>query len=424
MDSLRAVELAVRLQQHLGLQSPIQFFDCPQMRALAVHLLTKVFLTDQPPPNQPEQPGVTRYTPECETEIFEFSRVAWPYRPESWVESRWRWMFVESAARLRVEPKVWLYRDSGKVVAHHGAIPVQLKVGSEVVESAWFVDTMVLESHRSSATGARLVIDSNEEFPVGLSLGQTEKMRKIALRVGWEQVAPLQTFVLLARPRRVLADKLNPVLAGVAALGLTGRQYLRRVLASRKEDHLDVHPLDRFDARHDRLWDSVKDEYPCAVTRDASYLNWKYVTQPGPDFVRLEFQRDGEVVAVAVLALDDPGAIYRYRRALVMDLVVSPSDSKLVLGVLESIRQCCAALEVDAIFFHLISEQLEKSLEAYGFVRRKPTRFLLVHPLRTSPEMRRALLSSNSWLITMGDSDIDRPWEMDGGRLQVRTVRG
>jgi hypothetical protein len=92
-----------------------------------------------------------------------------------------------------------------------------------------------------------------------------------------------------------------------------------------------------------------------------------------------------------------------------VELVVSPSDSKLVRGVLEFIRQRCVGLEVDAIFFHLINEKLEKSVQAYGFTQRAPTRFLLVNPQRTSIEMRQQLLLSKNWLITMGDSDIDRP---------------
>lgn len=427
MDSLRAVELAVRLQRHLGLEHSIQFFDCPQVAALSARLLGQVDLTRatvQPPAHQAEPHGVIRYRPGLEKEIFAFSRAAWPSRPEDLLDSRWRWLFVESAQRLGVEPKVWLYREVDRVVGHHGAIPVQLGVGSEVFDSAWFADTMVLESHRSSATGARLVIESNEAFDVGLSLGQTAQMRKIALRLGWVQVAPLQIFVLLLQPGRVLRDKLNPLMARIMGAGLNIRQFVKRLLAGRGAPRLDVRRLDRFDARHDRLWDAVKGEYPCAVTRDASYLNWKYVTQPGQEFVRLEFTRQGELAAVAVLAIDDPGAIFHYRRAIVVDLIVAPLDSGLVLAVLGALREHCASLDVDAIFFHVISEKLEASLRRYGFMQRKPTRFLLVNPQRTSVETSQRLASASNWLITMGDSDIDRPWEIDGGRLQVRIFRG
>jgi acyl transferase domain-containing protein/acyl carrier protein len=433
MDSLRAVELAMRLQRHLGIERPIQFFDSPQVTALAARLLDEVAPSILPAHEQPARPadttapasakgdGVVRYSPEREAEIFEFSRIAWPTRPDHLIESRWRWMFVESARRVGREPQVWLYRDRGRVVGHHGAMPVRLEAGGEVFDSAWFADTMVLEGHRSSAVGARLVIESNDEFAVGLSLGQTEKMRKIAVQLGWHQVAPLQTFVLLLRPRRVLGDKLHPIAAGALGSGLRARQSLKRLFAGRKDEQLDIRPIDAFGGAHDRLWASVREHYRCAVTRDASYLNWKYVTQPGQDFVRLEFGRNGEVVAVAILAIDDPGVIYQYRRALIVDLVVSPADRALVLGVLDAIRRECAAREVDAVTLHLMGEQLEETVQAYGFLRREPTRFLLVSPQRVPAHARGPLLSPEQWLITMGDSDIDRPWEVDGGRIQTRT---
>jgi hypothetical protein len=147
------------------------------------------------------------------------------------------------------------------------------------------------------------------------------------------------------------------------------------------------------------------------VRRDASYLNWKYVTQPGQALVRLQIERQGQVVAAAVLQLSDPDEpVYGYRRAFIVDLVLAPSDSRLVLGVLEAVRQRCVAAGADTIVMHVVNERLERMLQAYGFARRDPTRFLLAYPCQVTTEVRHRLLSPRRWLITMGDSDIDRPY--------------
>ncbi len=432
MDSLRAVELSVRLQTHLALPESLPFFDSPDVESMSARLLTRLRDRagdhgtardggeDTPAAPSPRY-GVASYSAALEAEIAAFARVAWPTRPQALVLPRWRWMFVDAARRRGTEPKVWVYRENGTLVAHHGAIPVQLAAGNQTVETAWFVDTIVLEGQRSRATGARLILDSNDAFPVGLSLGQTERMRNIALRLGWVQVAALQTFVLLLRPRRVLADKLNPVLAAVAAAGVSSRQEMKRLLGRRGSAPLTVHHIERFDARHTALWESTRHEYDCAVVRDASYLNWKYVDQPGPSFVRLGIESDGTLAAVVVLAIDAPGDIYRYRRAFVVDLVVESSNTPLVVGVLDQIRASCVSAGVDAIVFHLINPALERTVAAYGFVRREPTRHLLVDAQRATPDVRRRVLSPSGWLITMGDSDIDRPWDVSGDRVQVRT---
>ena len=74
-------------------------------------------------------------------------------------------MFVDSARRLGLEPRVWLARDEGRIVGHMGAIPVRLKIGAEQRQTAWLVDTMVLQSHRDRAVGSRLMVQAREDVP-------------------------------------------------------------------------------------------------------------------------------------------------------------------------------------------------------------------------------------------------------------------
>ena len=156
------------------------------------------------------------------------------------------------------------------MVAHHGAMPVELQVGADRVDAGWFVDTMVVARHQTTATGAQLLIDANDAFTIGLSLGQTDRVREMALHLGWSQVAPLQTYVLMLKPRAVLRGKVNPVVAHAADFGIRAQHQLRRQLARRPDSGLEVRLVDRFDARHDQLWQAVRHDYGCAVTRDAS----------------------------------------------------------------------------------------------------------------------------------------------------------
>jgi GNAT superfamily N-acetyltransferase len=102
-------------------------------------------------------------------------------------------MFIDSARRLGVEPRLWFYRNGGRIVGQMGSIPVRLKVGDEERHTGWLVETMVLKEYRGHAVGSRLMVEAHEEQPFSLSLGQTAEMREIQFRLGWQQVAPLQT---------------------------------------------------------------------------------------------------------------------------------------------------------------------------------------------------------------------------------------
>jgi FkbH-like protein len=412
MDSLMAVEFSIRLQKRIGVRGPGWVFDYPNVEALAAHLLSKVLLPETPvvagfQPKTNSQ-AIVGYSPELEEQVFSFCELAWPHRRHDWLGPRWRWMFVESAKRLGVEPRVWLYCDSGEVVAHHGAIPVRLKVAAEEHQTAWFVETMVLEKYRSKAVGSRLFVRGSEDLPFGLSLGQSAEAREIVLRLGWEEVAPLETAQFLIRPEAVLRGKLAKPAALTVGWALRAIRTVQALL--RPRSRAETREVTRFDARHDQLWETVARDMTCCVVRDASYLNWKYVDQPGQTFVRLEVVEGEAVRGVAVLMFREADGVYGYRRAFLVDLVAPLSDGRLLQKLLAVAIRSAAELGADSLVCMHIDRRLTRALRRMGFLIRKPTRFLLVYPGPLPEEPRRHVLAGDQWYVTQGDSDIDRPW--------------
>jgi NADP-dependent 3-hydroxy acid dehydrogenase YdfG/acyl carrier protein len=428
MDSLMAADFAQRLQKRLGVRSSALVFQYPYVEMLATHLVEKLAFVESeapaaagppsavpPPAPQPvpagAQPGPTPSTvghsPEIEADACEFQKIAFPDRRPDLVGPRWKWMFVSSAERLGIAPRVWLHRDAGRIVGHNGAIPVRVKIGAEDRLSAWLVDTMVLEEYRSQAVGARLMVEAHEDLPFVLSLGQTDQMRAIQLRLEWEQVAPLQTAQLLIRPERVLKGKLPRPAALAAGLGLRASSAIRSAWAQRPQGQ--VREVGRFDASHDSLWEEASRDITCAIRRDASYLNWKYVEQPGQSFVRLELVRDGAVRGVIVCMFREPDDVYRYRRAFVVDLVAPFSDAALVSDLIHAGVQASARCGADAVSCLHIGPALTSALKRAGFILRRPSRYLLVRPGNLEGASRQHVLDAFSWYITQGDSDIDRP---------------
>ena len=434
MDSLMSADFAQRLQKRVGIRSTALVFEHPYVEALATHLLEKLALTQHRPEAAPvpavaalgavetviapaaspavvAPEGDTRpegYSARIEPEVFEFQMRAWPARRRDWIAPRWRWMFVESARRLGIAPQVWLRRDGGSIVGHNGAIPVQVKVGDGERLSAWLVDTMVLEEYRSQAVGARLMVEAHEDLPFALSLGQTEQMRAIQLRLGWEQVAPLQTAQLLIRPERVLKGKLPGAAAFAAGLGLRAGSAMRDVWRHRFEG--DVREVSRFGAEHDALWERMAGDLTCAVRRDASYMNWKYVDQPGQDFLRLEVSNGHGLSGSVICMFREPDEAYKYRRAFIVDLVAPLSDDRAMDGLLQAAVSAASERGADALHCLHINPRLTSALRRGGFRMRQPSRFLLVRPGPIEGRDRDALLNANGWYVTQGDSDIDRPW--------------
>jgi hypothetical protein len=139
-------------------------------------------------------------------------------------------------------------------------------------------------------------------------------------------------------------------------------------------------------------------------------LNWKYVEQPGQQLVRIAVSVAGKERAVGVLAIREPDQVYAYRRAHVLDVIVPTDDARLQFSVWESLRRVALERNADALLFHLTNPVLEASIKSFGFMKREATRYLLVNPETLSEPRRMDLLQARNWLLTQGDSDIDRPW--------------
>jgi hypothetical protein len=348
------------------------------------------------------------YDAGLETEAFAFQAAAWPHRHQDLIPRRWRWMFVESARRLGVAPRVWLHRAGGRVVGHMGSIPVSLQVRNRVLQTGWLVDTMVFDEHRRRGLGSRLMVQAHEDQPFSLSLGQTAEMREIQLRLGWQQIAPLEIAQLLIRPEHVLRGKLPKPAAMAAGLGLRASTAMRGLLRGKSE--VCVKPVERFGERHDTLWQTVSPTVACGVVRDAAYLNWKYVDQPGQRFERFEMFDGDRLIGIAVLSIRDPEATYLYRRALLVDVVASMGADGDLERVIRAAASAAESQGADAMVCMHVGAALTRALKANGFTLRKPERVLLIDMGELDQETQRTLLDGSGWLVTQGDSDIDRPW--------------
>ena len=408
MDSLMMADLVGRLKSRTGVSCSALAFNHPQVSALAGAMIGTLPLDDATPEAASGAVDAADTGALPVDEILAFQFEAFPARRKDWVVPRWRWMFVQSAERLGVAPKFWIHREAGRIVGQMGSIPVRLQIGAEQRDARWLVDTMVLEQYRSQAVGPRLMVVAHEDEPFSLSLGQTAEMREIQFRLGWKQVAAQQVAQLLVRPDAVLKGKLPRPAAWAAGLGVRATSAVREWLS--EPAVFETRTIDRFDTRHDELWRSVAQQFPCAIVRDASYLNWKYVEQPGQRFVRVDvMERDG-LRGTAVWMIRDADRHYNYRRAFLVDLVTSMSDATALRQTVKAACKVAMDLGVDSLLCHHISARLTRALRACGFRLRQPQRFLLIDPGPLEGPTLERVLSAESWYVTHGDSDIDRPW--------------
>jgi GNAT superfamily N-acetyltransferase len=415
------VELVVRLRQRFGVDCQGFVFETPTVTALSERIVRAVAVGEQgatsPLPEGTaaasfESPAPVMYDPTWERAVLDFHRAAFgTLRRAELVEPRWRWMFLSSAERMGSGPRVWLYHIGDSVVGHMGSFPVSVWVNGAVLRADWLVETYVLPEYQSRAIGPRLLAAAQSGTSLPLSLGQSETMRDIQYRMGWKAVGRMRTAVLLVRPERVLRGKLLAPVAFGVGLVLRARQAVTRLRRPRID--IELKPVERYTEDHTELWSKMAASVRCGVVRDASYLNWKYVDQPGQSFLRLDAFVDHALVGSTIWSIREPDSAYRYRRALLID-VLAPIETEAERRRLEVIvlAGCSAVADrgADMVLCPHLSEPLSGVLRRCGFSFREPGRFLLVHAERLPATAAAHVLEESGWHVTLGDSDIDRPW--------------
>jgi FkbH-like protein len=425
LDSLATVDFATHLRKQLGLSSTPRLMHYPTIGDWILSILnqpnwqrpeTSSLKTVSPnvPPLEKDRSSeqaanqgaqILLFEPSLHADVIDFCAKGWQDRVPEIQQKRWDWMFVGSATRMQTAPRVWLARDQNEIVGHMGVQFTGLKIANEEIRSGWFVDTMVLDRYRSQGLGAQILLQAEEQMPQALSLGQTPEVRRILNSLGWKQICPLNIHVFMNNPQRILKGKFPMGLDRFAAAYFSIQRARRTALQSSRDTRIQFRRIDRFDQSHDALWKEMRKSVSCLAVRDSSFLNWKYLDQPGQSYDCWEVILMDRIRGVLVTRTENANLEYPYSRLQWIDLIC-PMDPPTIHTMIQGCITKSEELKVDAISVHLTHKLVEKGLIENGFLKRPATRYLFASRglVETQPT-----LCELDWLVTKGDSDIDRP---------------
>jgi NAD(P)-dependent dehydrogenase (short-subunit alcohol dehydrogenase family) len=354
---------------------------------------------------------ITEYEAGIGDEICQFEQRLVPGQAADQLLEKWKWRHVESARRLAIEPRVWVCREAGEVVAWSGAVPLKLKIGSEERLTSWVTWETPADAARNQEIARRLLIRAVDKFPFSLSLARTEPSRQLLKQSGWVEVAQLETAELMLNPDAILQGKH----AGSATLGEWGWRAATAVRTLlRHRARVNVQQVGRFEERHDRHWQFAAREVACGVVRDAAYLNWKYADQPAQEVLRLEVIDGLNLLGVVILTFREANDLRPYRHAVLSDLLASLADAESLSRLFEAASAAAAERNADAVLCEYSGHALTRALRQNGFVAGRPGHFLFVNPGQLPPDVRSKVVAGKDWLLTAGDVDVQSGHSVTG----------
>ncbi|HKD85082.1 MAG TPA: GNAT family N-acetyltransferase [Terriglobales bacterium] len=183
------------------------------------------------------------------------------------------------------------------------------------------------------------------------------------------------------------------------ALGLDW--LARESLLPSRPASVKVERATRFGAENDILWQSAREQYAFTLSRDTSYMNWRYVDGPTPYQIWVA-RRDAHPVGYVVTFASPSEPI-----AYVIDLFTLPQDSDAASALLRTAVDSLLADDVQVVYTWTV--QSSASSAGHRLLKRAcaaPVRPHLHLAIRfLSDRLDASRLPADGWQLTAGDFD-------------------
>jgi GNAT superfamily N-acetyltransferase len=313
-----------------------------------------------------------------------------------------RWLYQEAPDAS--PPRLWLYRDGGEIRAHQGALPVSIKVGSQIIAAQWSLDVMIHPTHRRRGIGTAMqrVVEEASQLTMGFEVSGAAQAA--CRKAGWRDVGEAPFYVHPLDPGALLAHRGLPA-ALARPLGALWRRL--RPGSGDNATTLRIEVATAPDASFDALWRDVSPTLPVAVRRDARFLAWRFHRFPRADrYTCLRVLRGDTALGYLVLRLGDKHGL---RVGYLVDYLCAPAlVGDLLRCGLAALRERGASV---AYMVHLSPYFGPRDMLRLGFVPRPSRWRLLVCDHKLTPAQQRLVRDPAQWFFTLADSDADRPRE-------------
>jgi len=314
---------------------------------------------------------------------------------------RWDWQYTRNPNNPGHEPEIWIAREGPALVGQYATMPVKLSLKGAEVRGSWGMDVMVAPERQRQGLGEVLFRTWDRNVGASLGLGLSDSSYRLFQKLNWPDVGPVPCLV---KPltRRAFRRPNWPVPINRLVSALTLPIVL--IVARTRPLRAEVRLIQRFDDSITELWDALAPKFDLAVRRDAAYLNWKYVSAPHVRYSIAVLRRDDRNIGYAVYRhLHEP----RGRVTLIVDFLADPDDEEALPTLLHWIDREARQADSDKIRVFAMHDGFRRVLRRCGYFQVKSTMEFVVkiNGIEVDPSFYE---NTDTWHITLGDSDQDR----------------
>jgi GNAT superfamily N-acetyltransferase len=314
---------------------------------------------------------------------------------------RWHWQYVQNPNTPPDGPQIWLAREGPTIVGQYATMPVRLTLKGMEIRGSWGMDVMVAPERQRQGVGEVLFRTWDQNVGAALGLGLSPSSHRLFKKMKWPEAGPVPSLI---KPltRRALRRPNWPMPVN-RFVGAVSWPYIR-LISRPKPLSAQIEPIRHFDQRFTELWARLAPSFGLAVTRDAAYLNWKYIEPPHVRYSVVALKREEAIAGYAVYRhLQEP----RGRATLLVDFMVNPSDRSGLETLLRWVDREARAANSDKIRTFATHAGYRRVLRRSGYFSVKSALEFTVK-VNAVPVPPGFYQKTDDWHFTLGDSDQDR----------------
>lgn len=335
--------------------------------------------------------------------LLSFLKNSYPDNPRNSNFDFWKWHFAENPLTDTKKMPIWLAKSGDEIAGQLAAIPVELNVAGENRRAMWILDFIVAPKFRRRGIGKRIVLKAEEFCPLGLGVNTMEQHAPALLQgLGWKIVGKIPRYYKMLFPGEALRE-LSKMKIVRKAVNFGFAPFRPRSDQKNLPENKNLRFVEHFDASFDNLWQESKDQWSCAVKRDAKMLDWQYKRQPEKKFDVLGYYDADKLLGYIVLFFRRPNSEKAIAKAAVTDIFYHPSKATATIdNLLQGALQLAVERRAGGLVIDIIDSLVEERLRHFGFRRVKNPLQLMVK----SESDQNLLYDAGKWFLTRGDADI------------------
>lgn len=191
----------------------------------------------------------------------------------SFKDALWHWQFESNPFSLPFRPVV-LVDESDQVVGFNGVMAAHATDHGDDISVLWSCDFYLAAEWRGRGLGSDIKHELHSRAPVIMAFGISDQAANVLRHLGWVPHETVRTYRMLRRRK------------GLRSVLLRSLQYFNRLVGrfSRgvASDGMQLEVRSALPGREevDALWQRCFRDYGRVVTRNFSYLDWRYQKHP------------------------------------------------------------------------------------------------------------------------------------------------